>query len=206
MHDLPLPNLLDHMGAEDGPSCSEEEKDAKRQRSASTTHRSTMATLPYEYDRVMGVASVGSQESVRFGEESDPEDVQDTAAHSREALDQTQEEEDTYHDANPGIGEFHGGFGSASLRGMPRTTTISTQSPSGHEDPEQLESRIDAQFQAFTHEVDQFREELAHSAEAAEGQTKHFKEWTRGKLNHMMTQMKGLRSFALHVESFVRER
>ena len=26
VHDLPLPNLLDHMGAEDGPSCSEEEK------------------------------------------------------------------------------------------------------------------------------------------------------------------------------------
>ena len=37
VRDLPLPRLLDHMGAEDGPSCSEEKKDAKRQRSASTT-------------------------------------------------------------------------------------------------------------------------------------------------------------------------
>ena len=54
MHDLHLPRLLDHMGAEDGPSCSEE-KNAKRQRSASTTPRSTMGTLPCEYDRVMGV-------------------------------------------------------------------------------------------------------------------------------------------------------
>ena len=36
VHDLPLPRSLDHMGAEDRPSCSEEEKDAKRQRSAST--------------------------------------------------------------------------------------------------------------------------------------------------------------------------
>ena len=122
------------MGAEDAPSCSEQEKEAKRQRSASTTPRSTMGTLPYEYDRVMGAASVGSQESVRFGEENDPEteDVQDTVAHSPEDLDQTYEEEGTYHDANPGIGEFHGGFGSASLREclgrvvQPTTTTSAT--------------------------------------------------------------------------------
>ena len=69
-----------------------------------------MGTLPYEYDRVMGVASVGSQESVRFGEkdDSETEDVQDTAAHSREDFDQTHEEKCTYHDAN---GEFGGGFG-----------------------------------------------------------------------------------------------
>ena len=51
-----------------------------------------MGTLPYEYDRAMGVA-VGSRESVRFGEENDPvtEDVQDTVAHSREDLGQTHE-------------------------------------------------------------------------------------------------------------------
>ena len=50
----------------------------------------------------MGVTSVGSQESVRFGEESDPEteDVQDRAVHSSEDLDKTHEEEDTYLDAN----------------------------------------------------------------------------------------------------------
>ena len=96
MHDLPLPNLLDHMGAEDGPSCSEEEKDAKPQRSASTTPRSTMGTHPNDYDRVMGVTSVGSQESVRFGEENDPEteDVVDRAAHSSVDLDDTPDEEE----------------------------------------------------------------------------------------------------------------
>ena len=69
MHDLPFPTLLDHMGAEDGPSCSEEEKDAKCLRSPSTTPRSAMSTQPNDYDRVMGATSVGSQESVRFGEE-----------------------------------------------------------------------------------------------------------------------------------------
>ena len=90
------------------------------------------APLPYEYDRVMGVASVGSQESVRFGEENDleTEDVQDTAAHSRETLDQTHEEEDTYHNANPGIGEFHGGFGSASLGECLGRVAQSTMTPS----------------------------------------------------------------------------
>ena len=45
--------------------------------------------------------------------------------------------------------------------------TMSIQSPSGREDLEQQEARIDARFQAFTHEVDQFREE------SAERQTKH---------------------------------
>ena len=81
---------------------------------------------------------MGSQESVRFGEENDPEieDVQDTAAQSSEELDGTLEEEDTYHDANPGIGEIHGGFGSASLREclgriVQTTTTTSATCHSG---------------------------------------------------------------------------
>ena len=67
-----------------------------------------MGTHPNGYDRVMGVTSVGSQESVRFGEEYDPEteDVQYRAAHSLEDLDKTHDEEDTYHYANPGIGEI----------------------------------------------------------------------------------------------------
>ena len=57
MDDLPLPKLLDHMGAEDGPSdAKEEEKEAKRYRSASTTPRSTSGALPHDYDMVMGIA------------------------------------------------------------------------------------------------------------------------------------------------------
>ena len=55
--DLLLPRLLDHMGAEDGPSdAEEEEKEVKRCRSASTTPRSTSGTLPHDYDMVMGIA------------------------------------------------------------------------------------------------------------------------------------------------------
>ena len=38
--------LLGHMGAEDGPSCNEEEKDAKRLRSASTAPGSARGTQP----------------------------------------------------------------------------------------------------------------------------------------------------------------
>ena len=36
-------------------------------------------------------------------------------------------------------------------------------------------------------------------------QDKNFKEWTRGKLTHMTSQMRGLRNFATEVETFVRE-
>ena len=88
-HMHPFPTLLDDMGAEDGPSCSEEEKDAKRLRSASTAPRSAMGAQLNDYDRIMGVTSVGSQESVRFGEENDPESENelDRAAHSSEELD-----------------------------------------------------------------------------------------------------------------------
>ena len=84
MHDLPLPRLLDHLSAEDRPSCSEEEKDAKRERSAFTAPRSTTGALPYQYDWVMGAASVSSHELVRLGEDNDPEtgDIQDTVAHN----------------------------------------------------------------------------------------------------------------------------
>ena len=53
---------------EDGSTCSDEEKGAKQMRSASTTHRSFRRTDPDDYDRVMGVTSVGPQETVRFGE------------------------------------------------------------------------------------------------------------------------------------------
>ena len=76
VHELPLPRLLDHMGAEDGPSEAEEEKEAKRYRSASNTPRSTTGTLLHDYDMVMGIAPVESQESVRF-EEGDNSEFQD---------------------------------------------------------------------------------------------------------------------------------
>ena len=115
MHDLPLPRLLDHMGAEDGPSePEEEEKEAKRQRSASTTPRSTSGTLPHEYDMVMGIAPAESQESERFeeGNDSDFQDAEETTAQSREPPE--------VHN-NPitetiGSGEFYGGYGNSSLR------------------------------------------------------------------------------------------
>ena len=111
MHGLPLPKLLDHMGAEDGPSSAEERKEAKRQRSAFTTPRSARGTLPHDYDRVMGVTSVDSQESVKFeeGDDSEFKDVQETAAHSWENLDQTCSDESHHPDVTTESGEFHGG-------------------------------------------------------------------------------------------------
>ena len=58
---LAPPTLPDHTRIDDdGPTCSDEEKGTKRMRSASTTPRSVRGTDPDEYDRVMGVTSVGS--------------------------------------------------------------------------------------------------------------------------------------------------
>ena len=134
-HDLPLPRLLDHMGAEDGPSCSEEEKDAKRQRSESTMPRSTMGTLPYEYDRVMGVASVDSHKSVRSGEGDDPEPMNslDTVAHHREEeVSNDQEKEVGRCDVTSVVGESHGRFGSASFR---ECLNLAAQSESIYQKP-----------------------------------------------------------------------
>ena len=65
---LEPPMLPDHLRADDdGPTCSDEERGAKRMRSISTTPRSVRGTDPDEYDRVMGVTSVGSREPVRWG-------------------------------------------------------------------------------------------------------------------------------------------
>ena len=116
MHGLSLPRLLDHVGAEDGPSSAEEGKEAKSQRSASTTSRSATGTLPHDYDRVMGVASVGSQESVRFGEEDDSDfkEVEEMATHSLNVLDDSKTNKDHQPDMSTESGEL--GYGSASLK------------------------------------------------------------------------------------------
>ena len=118
VRDLPLPRLLDHMGAEDGPSDAEEEEEAKRYRSASTTPRSTTGTLLHYYDMVMGIALVEPQESVRFeeGRNSEFQDVVETAAHNREFSEQPDTQEGNQPDESVGAGEFHGGYGGASLR------------------------------------------------------------------------------------------
>ena len=106
------------MVAEDGPSSAEEENEATRQRSASATPRSATGTLPHDYDGVMGVASVGSQESVRFGEEDDSEfkEVEEMATHSLNVPDETKTNKDQPPDVSTKSGDFRGGYGSASLK------------------------------------------------------------------------------------------
>ena len=128
MRDLPLPRLLDHVGA-DGPSDAEEEKEAKRYRSASTAPRSATGTLPHGYDMVMGNAPVEPHESVRFeeGDDSEFQDVVEKAARSREFLEQPNLGEEKSQDDTFGAGEFHGGYGSASLKEC--LERIATQEP-----------------------------------------------------------------------------
>ena len=73
-----------------------------------TDHPAAKSAQPSDYDRVAGVTSVCFQESVRFGEENDPEyeNEPNRAAHSSEDLDKTGDGEAIYHDANPGVDEI----------------------------------------------------------------------------------------------------
>ena len=103
---LPVPRLGDHLDTENGPSDEEGEKEAKRQRSEPTTPISTSSRLPYEYDRVMGITQVGSEEAEGFDEGLDLEyhdatedlNVLQPEEHKRESV------------------PSHGGCGSSSLR------------------------------------------------------------------------------------------
>ena len=84
-------------------------------------------------DRVMGVTSVGSHESERFGEGSDPEikNTHDTVAHHREEeVNEDQEREVDQCDVAPGVGDSHGGFGSASFTECLNLAAQSTNRPS----------------------------------------------------------------------------
>ena len=74
---VPLPRLLDHLRAADGPSDAEdEENEAKRQRSAPTTPRSTSSIYLHEYDEIIGITQVETRDAKRF-EEGDDSDFQD---------------------------------------------------------------------------------------------------------------------------------
>ena len=120
IHDLHIPSLPDHLRTEaDGPLCSDDEKGAKRLRSTSTTPRSARGTDPDDYDRTMGVTSVGSRETVRFEEGNVPETEEDPdgVAHISIDLDETQEhvEQELHDDVSPGVDEILGGYGSATL-------------------------------------------------------------------------------------------
>ena len=100
MHGLPLPRLLDRMGAEGGPSSAEEEKEAKRQRSAPTTPRSATSTLPHDSDRVMGVVSLGHPIIGEVWGEDDAEfkEVEEMPTHSQTVLEEAWNDEHRQHD------------------------------------------------------------------------------------------------------------
>ena len=130
LHDLPLPRLVDHMAAEDGPSgAEEEEKEVKRYRSAPTTPRSTSGTLSHDYDMVIGLAPVETHESARFEEGSNShfQDAQENTGTSPDDHNKTSEDTGQSTEAL-GTGKFHGGYGSASLQEC--LDRLATQMPS----------------------------------------------------------------------------
>ena len=65
---LEPPVLPEYLRGGDGPSGNEEENDAKRLRSTSTTPKSARGMDPDEYDCMMGIPSVHPSEGDRFGD------------------------------------------------------------------------------------------------------------------------------------------
>ena len=118
---LAPPALPDHLkDDEDGPTRRDEEKGAKQMRSASTTPRSFRGTDPDDYDRVMGVTSVGPQETVRFGEEhaTEFEVDQEGVANNSDNLNEAREESNPHTENaedDPGAGRSSRGFGRVSF-------------------------------------------------------------------------------------------
>ena len=86
------------------------EKDAKRQRSEPTTPVSTSSRMPYEYDALMGITRVGTEEAKWFEEDLGTPEYHDATEEpvKREETDDTQPE--------PRSTGFQGGYGSSSLK------------------------------------------------------------------------------------------
>ena len=104
---LALPTLPDHLRAdEDCRTGSDEAKRAKRMRSASTTPRSVRGADPDDYDRVMGVTSVGFLETAMFGEGNAPGIAvdQDGVANNSKNVSEYREESNTCHESDSGAG------------------------------------------------------------------------------------------------------
>ena len=79
-------------------------------------HKSPAAHLICMILPCLSCLIIWAQKTDHRAADPETEDVLDRAAHSSEGFDKTHNEEDTYHDANPGIGETQGEFGSASFR------------------------------------------------------------------------------------------
>ena len=112
LHDsdsLPLPRLELGSDAEKDLSDGDGEKGAKRQKSEPTTPVSTSSRQPHEYDAIMGITRVGTKEADRFEEDSDlvyHDATEESLQHEpREGSEPVQPSEN-----------FHGGFGSESLK------------------------------------------------------------------------------------------
>ena len=86
------------------------EKYAKRQRSEPTTPVSTSSRMPYEYDALMGITRVGTEEAKWFEEDLGTPEYHDATEEpvKREEPDDTQPEL-----RSPGL---QGGYGSSSLK------------------------------------------------------------------------------------------
>ena len=111
------------------------EKDAKRQKSEPTTPVSTSSRMPYEYDALMGITRVGTEEAKWFEEDLDTPEYHDAAEEPvrREDVD------DSHHE--PRSTGFQGGYGSSSLKECIDLLNAKTARP--RDTPAPLDSGVD---------------------------------------------------------------
>ena len=73
---------------------------------------------------------------------------------------------------------------------------------------ERLTSEVDRASATLTERRQKLNEwcKLEVHHQSIEGRDRNLKEWARGKLTHMNTQLRGLRDFATAVETFVHQK
>ena len=111
------------------------EKDAKRQKSEPTTPVSTLSRMPYEYDALMGITRVGTEEAKWFEEDLDTPEYHDAA----EEPDRREDVDDSHHE--PRSTGFQGGYGSSSLKECIDLLNAKTARP--RDTPAPLDSGVD---------------------------------------------------------------
>ena len=132
IHDLLLPRLLDHMGAEDGPSCSEEEK--VQSDNILPLRHLDLRWVPFHMNMIESWELPQWVPTSRRGLEKEVTRKQKIPMTRRLTTEKMMigllEGEVDQCDATPGAGEFHGVFGSASLRECVNLAAQSTNAPS----------------------------------------------------------------------------
>ena len=71
------------------------------------------------------------------------------------------------------------------------------------EDSQRLDSKVEVSLRAFSREVEELQGWMTQSIESHSAQAAREREVTRGRFSEVKSEMTGLRSYVLAVESFL---